>query len=287
MSSPVSNQQVTIEWLRADTLLLPAYQRARMSSWAKAIARDFDPDRLDPLRVSRRKDGDYVIDGQHRLIAVRDMLGWHDQNVPCEVHHGLTFDQEIKIFAGQTSTGRKQIRKLDEWHARYLADSPEALALVAAIEASGLVVQWGGGKKWPNGFVAIGVAEMLMDSHGAPLLTDSLAVLHEAFIGDPRGWGSEFLYGVHSFLRKHGDHEFYSRPELVQRLKQSGVDLVRAKINRVLTGLGFTDKRVAAGRAMLELYNFRRTTRKLPDWSEGESSDVNLRIVVRSEEEVA
>lgn len=64
----------TFEILPLDRLFLETYQRTLNPQKVKRIVREFDPSKLGVLMISERPDGRYaVIDGQHRMTALREM----------------------------------------------------------------------------------------------------------------------------------------------------------------------------------------------------------------------
>jgi hypothetical protein len=75
----------------------PAAQRELKLTWAEHIASDLDPERLGVLTVSLRNDRYWIIDGQHRVEAMR-LAGWADQSIQCWVYEGLTETQEAELF---------------------------------------------------------------------------------------------------------------------------------------------------------------------------------------------
>lgn len=91
---------------RIETTLIPAHklkvcqftQRPlRSKKHAEWIANNFDSNLFDPLVVSYRDGVYYVIDGQHRLYAVKKLFG-NDYLVECRIMKGLTLQEEAKLF---------------------------------------------------------------------------------------------------------------------------------------------------------------------------------------------
>jgi hypothetical protein len=74
------------QWIRVGSILVdPDVQRTLLRQWSREIADNFDPDRIRVIVVSHRADGKfYVIDGQHRLDALK-IMGYEDQLVDCSV----------------------------------------------------------------------------------------------------------------------------------------------------------------------------------------------------------
>ncbi len=60
----------------------------------KEIIRDWDERLLDPVIVSFRDGKFYVIDGQHRIAAMRKMNNGSEVMAVCKVYSGLTYEQE-------------------------------------------------------------------------------------------------------------------------------------------------------------------------------------------------
>ena len=74
------------------------YQRPVKPSDVNALIRRWDPAYLSPIEVSFR-DGSYnVINGQHRIEAMRKMNGGADVIVPCLIYTGLSYEQEAAMY---------------------------------------------------------------------------------------------------------------------------------------------------------------------------------------------
>jgi len=84
---------VPIERIRVS----PLTQRDLRSHFVDYLASEFDPDELGYPVMSFRDGWYYVIDGQHRVAALRAM-GWNDQMIECEVREGLSEQEEAEMF---------------------------------------------------------------------------------------------------------------------------------------------------------------------------------------------
>lgn len=79
-----------------------AYQRDLNASHINDIRSHFDPDLFQTITVSEREGIFYVIDGMHRLMAVKGRV----DKVPCSVWTGLTQQQEAGKFHKLNSNRR-------------------------------------------------------------------------------------------------------------------------------------------------------------------------------------
>ena len=73
------------------------YQRPVLDRVVDKLVREWDPRLLTPLVVSYR-DGRYnLVDGQHRVCAMRKKNGGKDVTALCRVYHGLTYELYYKL----------------------------------------------------------------------------------------------------------------------------------------------------------------------------------------------
>lgn len=253
--------------LPAWCLQMPVYQQSRRNPrFARQLAEVFDPLKCDPLRVSAREDGYYVIDGQSRVMAVRDYGGDPDYLLDCIIEYGLTLPEEVEIVVTQAPESRRSMRRLHAIEALHGVANPGAVGLVDLIGAAGLTVQWSGGKNSGTGLVAVGTVTRLRKEHNDARVTEALAILREAFTPDARGWGNLFIEGMVLFLASYADHQYYRRADLVLRLRRTGVDLFVRDTNKMQVVHRLKSLKPAALRALVELFNHGRSSRRLPDY---------------------
>ena len=73
------------------------YQRPVNPKEVDRLIREWDERLLDPVTVSFRDGKFYVVDGQHRISAMRKMNGGRGIMVDCKVYNGLTYEQEADL----------------------------------------------------------------------------------------------------------------------------------------------------------------------------------------------
>ena len=74
------------------------YQRPVNDPVVDRLVREWDPRLLTPLVVSYR-DGRYnLVDGQHRVCAMRKKNNGKDVTALCRVYRGMTYEQEAELY---------------------------------------------------------------------------------------------------------------------------------------------------------------------------------------------
>ena len=84
----------------------PSYQRMVDFSRVKKIVSNFNPNLVNPIKVSFRDGKYYVFDGQHTLKALVAKNNNRDLMVECKVYYGMTLEDEAKLFAEQNGISR-------------------------------------------------------------------------------------------------------------------------------------------------------------------------------------
>jgi hypothetical protein len=126
----------------ADLVVDPKYQRTLRLSHAQRIAKNYDDSLLGVFWVSLRSDGrSYLLDGQHRLEALR-IIGEMHKQVPSIVYEGLTAEQEAQIFAlTQDRSGRINLRAVDLYRAKLAAGDETATWLSESVREVGFGIE--------------------------------------------------------------------------------------------------------------------------------------------------
>lgn len=75
----------------------PLAQRDLNQARVDHLAANFDLEQLGTPTVSEREGHFFIIDGQHRIEALRQM-GWGDQQIQCWTYTGLTGEEEAERF---------------------------------------------------------------------------------------------------------------------------------------------------------------------------------------------
>ena len=87
------------------------YHQQVIEELAKRLAEGWDERLFEPLTVSLRDSELYVIDGRHRLAALK-LRNPNDFLVPCNLFKGLTLEEEAKLACKIRMPKSINLRKL-------------------------------------------------------------------------------------------------------------------------------------------------------------------------------
>lgn len=165
-----------------------AYQRELDTHRVQRMVDAFDPSLLGIIDVSDRGDGRYaVIDGQHRWAVILKRFG-AKAPIVCNVHAGLSVEQEAALFY-EIDHSRRNLTGWDRWWARRGAGDSAVLAIERLVERHGLLVEAG----TRDGSVrATKALEDVVGLGGLSLLDSTLAVITAAW-----GRAADALDGTH------------------------------------------------------------------------------------------
>lgn len=245
-------QDVPVDELKVDT----SYQRFLSESHIKKLVNEFDPGLIGCLIVSKRKDGYYVIDGQHRLFAIRK----HNiKQVTCNVYHDLTPMQEARLFVS-FNNNRKRLTPSEIFKSRLEAGDPDALEVKSIVEGCGLIL--GINRRLSqNTIMALTTTEQIYRQLGRAGLRRMLTLIKLTWDGAPESLDSHMLYGMKIFLAKAG--KLFTDDDFISKMKRFGASVILRDgysmgnySNSVYTPYAL---------AILKYYNQNRTKKRIPE----------------------
>jgi hypothetical protein len=251
----------TTEWIALNLLFSdPEYQRGLDMHKVDKIVRTLDLDALGLLCVSQRPNGLYaVIDGAHRAEVLRTYGFAEDDVVHCEVYKGLSQADEALMF--RLRNNRIPVSKLALFHARLVEGDEVAISINQLLESYGWKVMAGG--KGPY-LACVDTTENIYWQ--SPIaLNRTLSVI-------TRAWGAHQITANRSIVAafgkifiRYGDE--IDVTDLTRRMAgyEGGAQglLGRSRGLRALRGGSVPD---AVCENVMDEYNRRRTTTKLPNW---------------------
>lgn len=235
------------------------YQRPVNPKEVERLIREWDERLLDPVTVSFRDGRFYVVDGQHRISAMRKMNGGRGVMVDCKVYDGLTYEQEADLcYKLDKAKKRLSLSQSTNVLAESGADA-EITEVKRLIENCGFI--WALGKSHGKTGEIVSTRALVNAYRllGGASFTRMLQLLWDTWEGDPRSLTAAVLAGMALFIKTY-DTELNDKT-FVSRLSQCDPDEInrrgRADFSTSNTALRFA-------RVILEKYNGQRGGRKLP-----------------------
>lgn len=196
----------------------PDYQRNLDMNRVKRIVSNFNPNLVNPPKVSYRDGKYYVFDGQHTLAALK--MKNHNQNlmVACRVFRGLTKEHEAELFSKQNGISRN-VEKISQMRALYIAHDVDIVEFVNLTEKAGLYTNFTKGKA-ENKIVCVGKAFQVYKATTAGEYVEIMQIIKEAWNGSPESLNKEIIGGVYRFYRKYKGE--FKHNTLVKQLSKVG-----------------------------------------------------------------
>lgn len=201
---PPRGNPPSIEWIGLSDLQVDnSYQRSTDNDASRrlisSIATHWDWRLCMPLAVSRRDEGLYVIDGQHRLSAARQR--GDIPHIPCCIaRYGSAADEAGMFVAANRS--RKAINRLDDFHAALVAGDEDALEVRRIINAAGLLVaRQTGSVCWIPGEVSFtGSVQKIAGKNGERTAIEALTLIAVSFEGQVLSVGAVIFLALARLL---------------------------------------------------------------------------------------
>lgn len=224
------------------------YQRPVDDAKVSRIVSNFNEHKVNPIQVSYRDNKYWVYNGQHTLSALRainggDCMAW------CEVHFGLTYEDEARLFAEQYDTTTK-VTLSYKLQALMEAGDEQVCQMVSDVESLGLEVAFNGGKG-KDKIVAVGELKKIYTTMGSNGLKKILLIIKEAWDGDSSSFDRDILGGIMLFI-KHYDGE-YIEDILIKNLSR----FIPLEIKRKGRSDHSAKGNIRFAKQILDCYNFK------------------------------
>jgi len=243
----------------SDIRVAPLAQRKFLKAHAEAIAMMLDLDKIGKPVLNFRDGHWYVVDGQHRIAALR-LFGFTDEVILCECFDGLTLKQEAELFLGRNYAKAPAI--FQKYGVALTAERAMETDIERTVLAQGLKVAQG---KQDGATSAITALVFVYDQGGPDVLGRTLRILRDAYGGVPGTLTSSLIRGVGLVCtRFNGDFEDAVAVDKLAHLMGGANGLMaKAYAARKQYGKPMADC-VAA--AVVDTYNRGHRGRKLQSW---------------------
>lgn len=223
------------------------------------ILSNLDLEQIGTPTVNERDGAYYVIDGQHRVAALRAFFEDDpDIKIQCWTYFGLSESEEAEKFLKLNDT--LTVSAFAKFRVGVSAGRPDESDIDRIVRANGGVVSQ---DRIPGAISAVGTLRTIYGRMGGAVLGRAIRILRDAY-GDP-GFEAHALHGIALVLDRYGSE--VDDLTLVTRLGKAmgGVKglLQRGERYRLMTG---NLKAHCVAAAAVDTYNAGRGGKKLPTW---------------------
>lgn len=235
------------------------YQRPVNPKEVDRLIREWDDRLFDPIIVSFRDGKFFVVDGQHRIAALRKMNDGNGVMVKCKVYSGLTYQQEADLCY-KLDKAKKRLSLSQSTNA--LAESgadAEVKEVKRLVESCGFV--WALGKSHGKTGEIVST-RALMNAYrqlNGPAFSRMLSLMWDAWQGDPRSLTAAVISGMALFVKTYGTE--LDDKAFVKRLSAVDPDEIN---RRGRADFSTNNAALRFARVILEKYNGQRGGKKLP-----------------------
>jgi hypothetical protein len=244
------DRQARRDWVRlGDARVNPIVQREFVPAKADRLAIDFDPESFGLPVVNVRDGHAYVIDGQHRLAALKIWLGegWEDQKFEAEIYDGLTEAEEAEAFLKRNDA--MSVNAYNKFRIAVVAGREDEQTVAGIVLREGLTITRD--KDADGRVMAVGTMLRIYRRAGGDVLRRTLAIIRDAY--GQVGLEAATLSGMAMVVQRY---DALDDAQMVVRLAkaQGGVAgmLARAERSRKETG---NPKHFCVAGAIVDTYN--------------------------------
>lgn len=235
-------------------------QRQFRKAHGDELAANLDLNKLG-FPIVNHRDGNYwVLDGQHRIYALKEN-GFEHDNLDCEVYEGLTDAEMADIFLGRDA--RKAVDPYSKFHIACTAGHKRETDIRRTVETQGLKVSKARGESCVG---AVSALARVYDRDGVVVLGQALRTIKNAYGGDPDAFDASVIDGIALIFNRYNGQT--NEKELASRLSDTphGVRGLLRKAEAVKVRTGGQKSQCVASVAV-EIYN-KKVSRgaKLPSW---------------------
>jgi ParB-like nuclease domain len=247
-----------LHWVPLDRMRVnPLAQRDLNAARVAKLAASFDPEQMGAPTVSHRGGWYYLIDGQHRVAALKQWLtDWEGQQLQCWCYEGLSETAEAELFLTLNDT--LPVAAFSKFKVSVQAGRGAEADVDRIVRALGLRIARGSG-----GIRAVATLRRVYARGGAAVLSRALRIIRDAY--GEAGLDGPVIDGI-SLLCQRYDGDL-SEQRAVERLASAhgGVSGLISRAGQLRQSTGSAAAQCVAA-AAVEVINRGSGGRKLPGW---------------------
>lgn len=252
---------VTVEEREISTGVLISglpYQRPVEERDVEYLTRTWDKWIMEPVVVSYRDGKFYLVDGQHRVSALRRMNDGKDTMIRCKLYRGLTYEGEAALCV-KLDRSRKKLNAAQTTNALVQSGTDETVTEVnRLLEANSFT--WALDKRIPGDY-EITASTTVVRAYkllGASAFGRMLGLMARAWLGAPSSLKAGFISGMALFYKTYETE--LDDSATVRRLSMIDPEEV---LRRGKTDFSTNRPALRYARVLWKKYNSQRGGRKL------------------------
>lgn len=232
------------------------YQRELNPAKVVQIVNNFDPNLVNPVKVSYRDGKYWVFDGQHTIAALKQLNHGKDLKVECKVYYGLTWLDEAHLFLEQTGKATK-VEQNAKFRTLFNMGDPAVTAMVKYAEKAGYTIDFSK-SSGPNRIICLSTLFKIYNSRTPQQYEEVLRIIKAAWGSDKDSVSNQILSGVALFCKTYTGQ--YNTNTLIKKLSRVSPAMI-IREGKISTSGGATKY----ARQILNAYNRNASTNRLPD----------------------
>ncbi|MBO9523143.1 MAG: hypothetical protein J7518_16545 [Nocardioidaceae bacterium] len=255
---PKIERQARLRWVTLNRMVVSDQAQRELKQYrVDHLVAHFDHEQIGTLVVNERAGKFYIIDGQHRAVALREKFDDTHQ-VQCWTYVGLTEEEEAEKFLKLNDT--LTVGAMDKYLVGVEAGRPIEADIDRIVRASGYVVSH---SKEEGCIGAVGTLRRVYDRAGAKVLGRTLRIIDSAY--GSAGMESKVIDGIGLLCARYNGELPDELAVLKLRNMRGGVKglLGKAAVLKEHTKKPFAEC-VAA--ATVEVLNSGKGGKKLQGW---------------------
>jgi len=178
-------------------------QRPFNQKWADEIAEKFDPDKFEPILVTKPNGAGvfHIVEGQHRKAAA-EKWGGSNQQVPCRIIAEADPSRAAEIFLG-INEGRKAVKPVQRFLTAIEAGREHEVTINEIVKRCNYRIS---DAKLDGSISAVAALKRAFANFGPNILRFTLDTCRILWGEDPQGVRGDIIDGVSVFMNEFHTH---------------------------------------------------------------------------------